>query len=374
MDLNLIPTLDPNPLPAPYWVFKILLLVTFSLHILAMNLLVGGAVLALIARKTSNQYGARIFADLSKKLPSFLPATITIGIAPLLFLQVIYGPYFYTSTIIMGWLWFSVLVLLTISYYGFYFASFKSTEIPEHAARVMLVSFLIILGVGFLHSNVATLAQSPARWATKYFADPTGFNLNLTDPTLIPRYLHFFVAAIAVGGLLLAFVGIANWQRDSAYGRAILTLGGKAFLLATMAQYLIGAWFLIALPREQRSFFMGENKFASAFLTLGFACGLAAIFIMFIALRKHDPRRPIYAATGFTAVVVLAMIVARDLLRDSYLKPYLQAQHFVVKTQWTVFPLFVALFTAGVVLWFFMLKRYFFPSADKTSSAAQSRI
>ena len=24
---NLIPTLDPNPLPAPYWVFKLLLLV-----------------------------------------------------------------------------------------------------------------------------------------------------------------------------------------------------------------------------------------------------------------------------------------------------------------------------------------------------------
>ena len=30
---NLIPVLDPNPLPAPYWVFKLLLIVTFFLHI-----------------------------------------------------------------------------------------------------------------------------------------------------------------------------------------------------------------------------------------------------------------------------------------------------------------------------------------------------
>ena len=34
---DLIPSLDPIPLPAPYWVFKLLLVVTFTLHILAMN-------------------------------------------------------------------------------------------------------------------------------------------------------------------------------------------------------------------------------------------------------------------------------------------------------------------------------------------------
>ena len=43
---NLIPALDPNPLPAPYWVFQLLLFVTFFLHIVAMDLMVGGAVLA----------------------------------------------------------------------------------------------------------------------------------------------------------------------------------------------------------------------------------------------------------------------------------------------------------------------------------------
>ena len=47
---NLIPALDPNPLPAPYWVFKLLLVVTFFLHILAMNFMLGGAVLALGAK------------------------------------------------------------------------------------------------------------------------------------------------------------------------------------------------------------------------------------------------------------------------------------------------------------------------------------
>ena len=42
MPPDAIPVLDPNPLPAPYWVFKLLLIVTFFLHILAMNFMLGG--------------------------------------------------------------------------------------------------------------------------------------------------------------------------------------------------------------------------------------------------------------------------------------------------------------------------------------------
>ncbi len=89
IDPSMVPTIDPNPLPAPYWLFKTLLLVTFTLHIIAMNFMLGGAFLAVVARFTSKgrEYRNRIFLDLAKKIPVFLAATITIGIAPLLFVQ-----------------------------------------------------------------------------------------------------------------------------------------------------------------------------------------------------------------------------------------------------------------------------------------------
>jgi len=41
-----------------------------------------------------------------------------------------------------------------------------------------------------------------------------------------------------------------------------------------------------------------------------------------------------------------------------YLKPYFRSEQFAVKTQWSVFPLFLLLFIAGIILWFVMLKRY----------------
>ncbi|MFQ5605501.1 MAG: hypothetical protein ACE5HS_19705 [bacterium] len=38
----MLPSLDPIPLPAPFFLFKLLLVLTFVLHILAMNCMFGG--------------------------------------------------------------------------------------------------------------------------------------------------------------------------------------------------------------------------------------------------------------------------------------------------------------------------------------------
>ncbi len=359
-DPNLIPTLDPNPLPAPYWIFKLLLIVTFFLHIVAMNFMLGGAVLALAAkwRARNREQGKRIFVDLSKKLPVLLPATITLGIAPLLFLQVLYGQFFYASSIVVAWPWFLVLAFLTVAYYGFYYASFRSGQESGKASMVMLFSVILVFLIGFIYSNNLTLSQTPGRWKGKYFANPSGWNLNFSEPTLIPRFLHFFVAAIAVGGLFLVFLALARWKQDGEYARGIFQLGGKAFMFATMAQFAVGIWFLIRLPRDLRMLFFGDNLIASVSLFVGVAGGIAAIFVMAEALRRENVRMAAYYVSGIVAVVIAVMAVMRDMLRDAYLEPYYRPDQFVVKTQWSVFPLFLVLFVGGVILWFVMLRRY----------------
>jgi len=360
MPPNVIPAVDPNPLPAPYWVFKLLLLVTFFLHIVAMNFLLGGGVLALLSkwRSRNREGGNRLFLDVAKRLPVLLPATITLGIAPLLFVQVLYGQFFYTSSILMAWPWFLVLVLLTIAYYGFYYASYRGGRPGGRAGEVMLLSVILIFLVGFLFSNNLTLSQTPSRWAGKYFADPAGWNLNLAEPALFPRFLHFFTAAVAVGGLFLVFVALANWKRDREYARQILQFGGKAFMYATMAQFVVGIVFLVSLPRDQRMLFMGDNPLATILLLIGVAGGGGGIFLMSDALRKENLRAAAFLVPGILAVVIACMSVMRDLLRDAYLKPYFHPGQFAVQTQWSVLPLFLVLFLAGVILWLGMLKRY----------------
>ena len=92
-----------------------------------MNFVLGGGVLALVSkwRSKNDERSGRMFLDIAKKLPVLLPATITLGIAPLLFVQVLYGQFFYTSSILMAWPWFLVLVFLTTAYYGFYYVSYR---------------------------------------------------------------------------------------------------------------------------------------------------------------------------------------------------------------------------------------------------------
>ena len=360
IESNLVPALDPNPLPAPYWVFKLLLIVTFILHILAMNFLLGGGVLALVAkwRARKSESGNRIFLDVARKLPSLLPATITLGIAPLLFVQVLYGQFFYTSSIQIAWPWFLVLVLLTAAYYGFYYVSYRSGENPGRAGGVMLSSVILIFLIGFLFSNNLTLSQTPGRWAAQYFAHPNGMNLNLAELTLIPRFLHFFVAAVALGGIFLVFMALANWKRDQEYARQLLDFGGKAFMYATMAQFVVGLVFLVCLPRDLRMILMGDNPLATTLLLVGIGGGIVAIFLMAGALRSGNIGVAAIYVPGTMALVIACMATMRDILRDAYLKPYFNPGQFAVKTQWSVFPLFLVLFVAGAVLWFVMLARF----------------
>lgn len=357
---NLIPSVDPNPLPAPYWVLKLLLIAMFVLHIVAMNFMLGGGVVALTAkwRARNRAAGNRMFFDVAKKMPVLLPAAITLGIAPLLFVQVLYGQFFYTSSILMAWPWFLVLVLLTVAYYGFYYISFQSGGNPGRAGGVMLFSVILVFLIGLLFTNNITLSLTPARWGAKYFQNADGWHLNLSEPTLVPRYLHFFVAAVAVGGLFLVFLALANWKRDRKYAGELLEFGGKVFMYSTMTQFVVGIVFLVSLPRDMRMLFMGDNPLATTLLLIGIVGGLGAIILMSDALRRQNIRIAAFYAPAILGVVIVCMSTMRDILRDAYLKPYLHPGQFVVETQWSVLPLFLVLFVAGVILWFVMLKRY----------------
>jgi hypothetical protein len=367
-----IPTMDPNPLPAPYWIFKLLLNLTFALHIVAMNFLLGSGLLALLARFQSkrNDYAQRLFYEITRILPVLLPATITLGVAPLLFVQVLYGQFFYTSSIIMGWPWFLVLVLLTLAYYGFYFVSFRKREDLGKAAWVVSISLLLALIIGFVYTSNVTLSMTPERWHPKYFANPAGWNLNLDERTILPRFLHFFCAALAVGGLFISLRGILKRGKDADYSRYMIQFGGKAFMYATMAQFVIGIWFFSSLPRTQRLLFMGDSLPATIVLTLGIIGAVAGIMLISSALHQQDSKLGLYAGMGITALVIVLMVISRDTLRDAYLQPYLRPMS--VQTQWEVFPLFLIVFLSALVLWLIMMKRYPFlhKAAMKQSASA----
>lgn len=357
----IIPEPDPIPLPAPYWLLKFLLVLTFILHIIAMNFALGGGFIAgitdLIGNKRNSKFHLNLSASLSKMLPITTAFTVTLGIAPLLFVQVLYGQYFYTSSIILAWPWLSVIVLLTIGYYGYYIYQFNFEKLKGTRAWIVIISAILFAIIGLIYTNNLVLMLTPEKWAKKYFANPHGTNLNFDDPTVIPRYLHFLTASFAVAGLLVLIYGLAKLNKDENYGRWAIRYGGLWFVIATVVQYMIGIWFLLALKKEHMLLFMGENTLATIVFGLSVLLSLISLILILLSLNAKNPK-PL-AISGITLIflTITGMSIMRDILRDAYLKEYFKWEQFEVQPQISVIIVFLIVFIAGLITVGYMLNK-----------------
>ena len=129
MNADLVPALDPTPIPGPAWLFHVLLVFTFFLHALFMNLALGGTMLAAFGQLAARGVGADPRVALARRLMGVntyaISLAITTGIAPLLFVQILFQQYFYTATILIAWVWLFFLVLLIAGYYAAYLYKYR---------------------------------------------------------------------------------------------------------------------------------------------------------------------------------------------------------------------------------------------------------
>jgi hypothetical protein len=335
------PAPDPAGLPAPIWLLKFLSVFTLTLHLLAMNLLVGGtALLALSARRRdADPVTGRLFAYLARALPVTMSLTITIGIAPLLFVQVIYGQAFYASSVLMAWPWLTVIPLVMLAYYGLYACQFRPEWLGRHINAIAWVSGLCILAVGFLFANNWTLMLAPHAWHGLYNSGISGLHLNVGDRSLVPRFLHFIVGAFGVAGLGIIFLGRLRRREDAETADRMSAIGRRWFLTATGVEIVIGLWFLFALPAQVRSFFIGKSMLDSAALGAGILLALVALVVV--------RRSPGLAALA-TGLTVFLMVVVRHRVRQILLFPDIPVNSIEVNAQWGLLVLFVVALLAGL--------------------------
>ena len=92
---SIIPTADTIPV---HWLwFQVLLIFTFFVHMILMNFILGGSLLTLWdvfrGRKTGKNAGS---------IPTLIALTVNFGVPPLLFVQVLYGHLFYSSSVMVA--------------------------------------------------------------------------------------------------------------------------------------------------------------------------------------------------------------------------------------------------------------------------------
>lgn len=335
----LIPSPDTIPV---HWVwFKILLLITFMAHILLMNIMLGSAIIAFFSglKKSPDSSMISLQKEISEKSTFVIAFTINFGVAPLLFLQVLYGNFFYTSSILMAAYWLSIILMLIIAYYSAYIYKFKFEELAFARKYFIGLTVLLLTITAFFYTNNMTLMLSPGAW-TKYFAEPSGTILNLSDPTLFPRFIHFVTASVAISGLFIAI----TWQKKKKNGATDadlnIKIGMKYFFYATLFQVLTGTWFIISLPGDIMLLFMGKDGIG----TTVFLAGLIAAVVSLV----YGFKNRVWPATWSAIVTVFFMVIMRDMVRTAFLKPYFAVEKLKVIYQYSPMIMFVASLIIGI--------------------------
>lgn len=322
----------------PVWPVT-LSIITFSVHLLLMNIVLGGAVIVFVHSLSG---GTDLSHNIAKKLPTLLALAINAGVPPLLFLQAVYGQFSYVSSILMAVFWLAVIAALISGYYGLYFHNYRYEKLGVSGRRLVILAVLVMISyIGFMLSNKMTLMLRPDVWSD-YFSDPNGLVLNLNDPVLYPRFIHFVISAFAVGGLFVALVGK---RKDDI---RFIETGLKWFYRSTLINVVMGVWFLLALPREIMLIFMGGDMLATILLCVGLLTTFAMLHAGFT--------KNVYGAAAATVFIVPVMAVMRHLVRQKYLEPYFTLDNAPVSGDWDPFILFVVSLIAGGFCIVYMLK------------------
>lgn len=360
METDLVPALDSAGLPGPPWLFHVLLVFTFFLHMVFMNLTLGGTLLAWFSHlraggRSSDPNG--VLAGRLMAVNTFaISLAITTGVAPLLFIQVLYQQFFYSGTILLGWIWFAFLVLLIGGYYATYLYKFRGAPRRGSGGGLWLAaSAIAFLLIAMTHVAVHLIHVQPARW-TEFAANPWSV---LADPTYWPRLLHFVFAGIAFSALVITW-----WAaRRAAAGfevevnTSIARTCWRWALWTTALQVVDGFVLLFMLPQDVLGGIMRGGLATLGPLMLAILLGVGLLVTLARSIDPVANKGLVRGTLAAMALTVAVMSITRHQVRVLYLDPVAGLYQPRVVPQWGNFLLFVVLLLVALAVVAYMTRR-----------------
>jgi hypothetical protein len=364
-----LPSPDPLGYPVPPWILQALSYLTLTIHLLAMNFVVGGAILCLWAyiRKQPGHDGAIYF--FGSGFPLGVSYIITMGIPPLLFVQVLYGQLFYSSSILMGAFWIQVVPLVIIAYSLFYYHKYNRANRPRGQWAIISLALIAIIYVGFILVNNLTLSMTPDRWLGIYANHPGGGILTHGEKSIHPRLTLFLSGAFAVAGLALIWRGayLIKWGHTE-IGKRNQQFGFRAMLFSPLfwAVSAIGLFFTRGSDLQAMFDFSGGTVIL---LIIGLLSVIISYLFAFLSIGKTKIFYLILSTLGIFGSMA-AMVIFRDLVRIYQLQPYFELSSVPVNAQWGMFTLFMITLAIGAAF----LIIYAFKVLPNMAATARERL
>ncbi len=349
--MPLFPAVDPIPLPAPIWLLKLLHIVTLALHFFAVEMLLGGLLLAVLLSLFRGSPASMVTARaLARRLTVVMTFVINLAVPPLLFAQVLYGRALYTSSVLIGLYWISIIGLLMLAYWLLYQFSAR-LEAGKSAWWVGLSAWVLAGCIARLLSTNMTLMLRPEVWRDMYSASSAGIYLPTGDPTLTPRWLLMMAGGLFIGGLWLVYLaGRSTFTADEK--RFVAGLGGKVAAGFGIVYLAAGLWAASVQPAVVKVGLATHPLYKFA----GFAgYGWLALVLVAVLVGAYAGFGKVSSAWLAWSAVLLAVLVEimftvyRDGVRDlTLLSKGYDVWDRAVETNWWVVGLFLVLFVAGL--------------------------
>lgn len=250
-----VPRDIPLDLPLPEWLLVVLLIVSFLLHIIFVNLMIGGTVLTLwcqIKGLKDKDYH-NLAHEISRTITVNKSLAVVLGVAPLLSISTLYALYFYSATSLTGGMWIALVPLITVAFLLTYLNKYTWHKLDTNkplSIAIIGVATLLFLFIPLIFLVNVNLMLFPEKWGTI-----KGFFSALLLPNVFPRYLHFVCASMAVTGLFLFwYMGRKNYPFEQYFEKLTrYDVKKKAYsltLAASVAQFIIGPLVMLTLPTK----------------------------------------------------------------------------------------------------------------------------
>ena len=203
-----IPKDIPLPFPAPAWLLVTILLVTFAAHILFVALMVGGSITVLVTEMMGLR--RRDWDKVSRAVAHTITVNkslaVVLGVGPLLAINVYYTVQFYAANALTGHVWLLIVPLVILAFLITYAHEYSWDRLQNH--KVLHISMAAVATALFLFIPLIFLSNINLMLYPEHWREVTGFFDALVLPNVLPRYLHFMSATIALTSLFLSLIHI----------------------------------------------------------------------------------------------------------------------------------------------------------------------
>lgn len=348
---------DQAGVPAVPALFQVLMILTWALHIAFVTLTLGAAALSIYAfyGHPSDASWQKLSIALTKVAKVGVSMLIVIGVAPLLFTQVIYDPQWYASNVLSARWVIGFIASLIVAYclwFAFYWGNHEGAK--RHVGLYAVVALGLFLLDGLIMHVLAYQAILPQQWMQWYapngVVDTTGGGLHAIE---WPRYLFITSLSIpAIGTFLVAYTDYFSDRADisKSYLAFVRRLGGR-----------LGFWgFLISVPLLVWWHFDHPVDTDLTYHPFGWLMVISLLLMASVCGREKGNVRG-YALVGLGNAVLAMLAIWREVVRATYLSPFgYVISDYKVNVDWSSLFLFFATFigVGGLVGGFYVALLY----------------